>query len=105
MWVQGTGTLTFFSPSGAAGNLESMARGTATDSSGNTYQWNYHQSVQPLRDGAHSKIVDFFVLSGSGPVAGIHSQFIAVIDGTSIEDATEFELLHLLGDPFNCDPL
>jgi hypothetical protein len=105
MWVNGTGTWTFFSPSGAAGNLQSMARGTATDSSGNTYQWNYHQSVQPIGDGAHSKVVDFFVLSGSGPAAGIHSHFIAVINGTSVDEATEFELLHLLGDPFDCDPL
>src|SRR5918911_1706716 len=40
MWVNGTGTWTFFNPTGAAGNLQSMARGTATDSSGNAYQWN-----------------------------------------------------------------
>jgi hypothetical protein len=105
MWVHGTGIWTFFSPTGAAGNLQSMARGTATDSSGNTYRWNYHQSVQPLADGVHSKVVDFFVLSGSGPAAGIHSHFIAVINGTDLEAATEFELLHLFGDPFDCDPL
>jgi len=105
MWVRGTGTWTFFNPTGAAGNIQSMARGTGTDSAGNTYQWNYHQSVQPFGDGTHSKVVDFFVLSGAGPASGIHSHFIAVINGTSVEDATEFDLLHLLGDPFDCDPL
>jgi hypothetical protein len=105
MWVHGVGTLTFFNGTGAAGNIQSMARGTATDSAGNSYQWNYHQSVQPFGDGTHSKVVDFFVLSGAGPAAGIHSHFIAIINGTSVDEATEFTLLHLLGDPFDCDPL
>lgn len=105
MWVRGTGTLTFFSPSGNAGNIQSMANGAARDSAGNTYRWNYHQSVQPIGDGSHSRVVDDFVLSGSGPAAGIHSHFIAIIEGTSIEETQSFELLHLLGDPFNCDPL
>ena len=104
-WVLGTGTWTFFSPTGAAGNIQSMAHGTATDSAGNTYRWNYHQTVQPFGDGSHSKVVDDFVLSGSGPAAGIHSHFIAIIDGTSIDEAQTFELLHLLGDPFDCDPI
>lgn len=105
IWVRGTGTWTFFSPTGAAGNITSMAHGTATDGTGNSYRWNYHQSVQPLGDGAYSRVVDDFVLSGSGPAAGIHSQFIAIIEGTSIEETQSFELLRLLGDPFNCDPI
>jgi hypothetical protein len=105
IWLHGTGMWTFFNPTGAAGNLQSMASGTAIDSSGNSYQWSYHQSVQPIGDGAHSKVVDYFNVSGSGAAAGIHSHFIAIIDGTSVEEATEFELLHLLGDPFTCDPL
>ena len=104
-WLRGAGTWTFFSPSGAAGNIQSMAHGTASDSGGNSYTWNYHQSVQPLPDGAHSKVVDDFVVSGSGPAAGIHSHFIAIIDGTSVEEAQSFVLLHLLGDPFDCDPI
>jgi hypothetical protein len=99
MWVKGTGTLTFFAPTGAAGNFQSMANGSATDSSGNTYRWDYHQSVQPLPDGIHVRIVDFFELSGSGPAAGIHSHFIA------IATETDFVPLHLFGDPFNCDPI
>ena len=99
MWVKGTGTLTFFAPTGAAGNSQSKASGSATDSSGNTYRWDYHQSVQPLPDGIHVRIVDFFELSGSGPAAGIHSHFIA------IASETDFDPLHLLGDPFNCDPI
>jgi hypothetical protein len=99
MWVKGTGTLTLFEPTGAAGNFQSMANGSATDSSGNTYRWDYHQSVQPLPDGIHVRIVDFFDLSGSGPVAGIHSHFIAVASETDID------FLHLLGDPVNCDPI
>jgi hypothetical protein len=105
MWVRGTGTWTFFSPTGEAGNIQSMAKGDATDSAGNSYQWNYHQSIQPLPDGGHSRVVDDFALSGSGPAAGIHSHFIAIITGTDIEETPTFELLHLLGDPFDCDPL
>jgi hypothetical protein len=105
MWVKGTGTWTFFAPTGAAGNIQSMAGGTATDNLGNTYQWNYHQSVQPIGNTGNSKVVDFFKLSGSGPAAGVHSHFIAIIDGTSVDEATSFELLHLLGDPFDCDPI
>jgi hypothetical protein len=105
MWVRGSGTWTFFSPTGKAGNIQSMASGIAVDSRGNTYRWNYHQSVQPIGDGSHSRVVDDFVLSGRGPAAGIHSHFIAIIEGTDIEETQSFELLHLLGDPFNCDPL
>ena len=45
------------------------------------------------------------MVSVSGPAAGIHSHFIAIINGTSVDEATEFELLHLLGDPFDCDPI
>jgi hypothetical protein len=99
MWLKGTGTLTFFAPAGAAGNSQSMANGSATDSSGNTYRWEYHQSIQPLPDGEHVRIVDFFDVSGSGPAGGIHSHFIAI---ASEED---FVPLHLFGDPFNCDPI
>ena len=103
-WVRGTGTWTFFSPTGGAGNLQSMARGTAIDNAGNAYRWNYHQSVQPIGDG-HSRVVDDFLLSGSGPAAGIHSHFIAIIEGTDLEQSPTFEILLLKGDPFTCDPL
>jgi hypothetical protein len=105
MWVMGTGTWTFFSPTGKAGNLGSAAHGPAIDSAGNSYMWNYRQTIQPLSDGIHSRVVDDFVLSGSGPAGGIRSHFIAVIEGTSLETSPTFELLHLKGDPFNCDPL
>jgi hypothetical protein len=105
MWVMGTGILTFFAPTGNGGNLNSTAHGTATDSAGNSYMWNYRQTVQPFGDGSHSRVVDDFVLSGSGPVGGLRSHFIAIIDGDSVEEATTFEPLLLKGDPFNCDPL
>jgi hypothetical protein len=105
MWVKGTGTWSFFNPTGTAGNLNSMASGTAVDNLGNTYRWNYHQSIQPFGDGSHSRVNDDFLLSGSGPAAGIHSHFIAIIEGTDLEETQSFELLHLQGDPFNCDPL
>ena len=98
-WLLGTGTLTFFEPTGKASNFQSMAHGTAVDNTGNTYTWNYHQSVKPFGDGSQVNIVDDFVLSGSGPLAGIHSQFHA----TASE--TDFEFTHLFGDPENCDPL
>ena len=105
MWVRGTGTWTFFEEAGAKGVMNSMAHGTATDNNGGLYRWNYHQSIQPLGDGVHSRVVDEFGLSGSGAAGGIHSHFIAIIEGTSIEETQSFELLHLLGDPFNCDPI
>jgi hypothetical protein len=105
MWVSGTGTWTFFDATGSAGNIQSMANGAATDNLGNTYRWNYHQSVQPIGSSGFSKVVDFFVLSGSGPAAGIHSHFIAVINGTSVDQATTFDVRHLLGDPLDCDPI
>jgi hypothetical protein len=105
MWVAGTGTVTFFEEAGAHGTLNSMARGTATDNQGGSYQWNYHQSIQPLADGIHSRVVDQFGLDGSGAAGGIHSHFIAIIEGTNLEESTTFELLLLKGDPFTCDPL
>jgi hypothetical protein len=105
MWVRGTGMWTLYEPTGKAGNIQSRASGTAVDSAGNIYTWNYHQSIQPIGNGEFSRVVDSFGLSGSGPVGGIRSHFIAIIDGTSIEDATSFEFPLVKGDPFNCDPL
>jgi hypothetical protein len=105
MWVTGTGTLTFFASTGNGGNLNSTAHGTAIDSAGNPYMWNYRQTVQPFGDGSYSRVVDDFVLSGSGPVGGVRSHFIAIIDGDNIEEATIFLPLLLIGDPFHCDPL
>ena len=105
IWVRGTGTWTFFEEAGAKGVLQSMAHGTATDNLGGSYQWNYHQSIQPLGDGIHSRVVDEFELSGSGAAGGINSHFIAIIEGTDLEQTPTFELLLLKGDPFTCDPL
>jgi hypothetical protein len=105
MWVQGRGTWTFFSPTGDAGNLQSEAHGTATDSAGGSYRWNYHQSIQPIGDGTTSRVVDEFVLAGSGAAGGIRSHFIAIIDGTDIETATQFDPVLVKGDPFDCDPI
>lgn len=104
MWVRGTGTWTFFEEAGAKGVINSMAHGTATDNQGGSYQWNYHQSIQPLGNGT-SRVVDQFGLDGSGAAGGIHSHFIAIIDGTDIEQATMFIPLLVKGDPFTCDPL
>jgi hypothetical protein len=105
MWVRGTGTWTLFDDAGVKGVIQSMAHGTATDNLGGSYQWNYHQSIQPLADGVHSRVVDQFGLSGSGAAGDIHSHFIAVIEGTDLEETTSFELLFLRGDPFDCDPI
>jgi hypothetical protein len=97
-WLLGTGTVTFSDPTGKAGNFQSNAHGTAVDNTGATYQWNYHQSAKDLGGGTF-KIVDDFVLAGSGPITGIHSHFIA------IASETDFVPLHLFGDPTNCDPI
>src|SRR5262249_32291033 len=97
-WLLGTGTVTFSDPTGNAGNFQSNSHGTAVDNTGATYTWNYHQSAKDLGDGTF-KIVDDFVLAGSGPITGIHSHFIA------IASETDFVPLHLFGDPANCDPL
>jgi len=97
-WLLGTGTLTFFEATGKAGNFQSMAHGTAVDNTGATYTWNYHQSAKALGGGTY-KVVDDFVLSGGGPLAKIHSHFIAIIS------ETDFVPLHVFGDPENCDPL
>src|SRR5262245_52326202 len=97
-WLLGTGTVTFSDPTGKAGNFQSNAHGTAVDNTGATYTWNYHQSAKDLGDGPF-KIVDDFVLAGSGPITGIHRHFIA------IASETDFVPLHLFGDPENCDPL
>ena len=105
MWVRGTGTWTFFEEAGGNGVINSMAHGTATDNNGGSYRWNYHQSIQPLGDGIHSRVVDEFGLDGSGAAGGIHSHFIAIIEGTDLENSPTFELLLLKGDPFTCDPL
>jgi hypothetical protein len=63
------------------------------------------RASQPLGDGVHSRVVDEFGLSGSGAAGGIHSHFIAIIEGTDLEASPTFEILLLKGDPFTCDPL
>ena len=102
-WVNGTGTITFLETPG--GNINSSVAGTAVDNMGNSYQWSYRQSVKPIGDSGFSTVVDSFGLSGSGPAAGVHSHFIVTIDGTSLDDATVFDLRQLKGDPFDCDPI
>jgi hypothetical protein len=98
MWLRGTGSWTGHD-AGDGGNFNSTAHGTAVDSAGNTYRWNYRQSIQPFGDGSQVQIVDDFVLSGSGPFGGIRSHFIATADAQS------FEPRLWKGDAEHCDPI
>jgi hypothetical protein len=81
--------------------------GTATDSAGGTYRFNYHQaqSVEATTDFPFVvHITDHFNLVGDGAANGIHTFFnIAVL----VTSPTESEVIAGIfrGDPELCDPL
>jgi hypothetical protein len=113
--VEGTATalVVFHESIDATGNfhtvIETTVTGTATDSAGGTYRFNYHQS-QSLSPSADFPFVvtitDHFNLVGAGSANQIHTGFILKVLVTS---PTTEELLFFSaggrGDSSTCDPL
>jgi hypothetical protein len=111
--VSGTGTeiVRAHSSVDAKGNFHehvaTTITGTATDSIGGTYRFNYHnaQTFSPAADFPFVlHITDHFNLVGNGPASQIHTFFNLTFLITGINT---FELLsaHFHGDSETCDPL
>ena len=111
--VSGSGTeiVRAHSSVDATGNFhehfDTTITGTATDSVGGTYRFNYH-NVQTLSPSADFPFVvhitDHFNLVGNGPASQIHAFFNLTILVTGVDT---FEVLsaHFHGDSETCDPL
>jgi hypothetical protein len=87
--------------------LGTVITGTATDSLGGTYRFNYHNSLS-LSAAADfpfvAHITDHFNLVGSGGASQIHTFFNIEVLITG-PDSSEVLSFHSHGDPETCDPL
>jgi hypothetical protein len=86
--------------------IETTITGTATDSAGGTYRFNYHnsQSLSPSADFPFVvTIADHFNLVGNGGANQTHTFFVLKVLVTS-ETTDEILFAHFHGD-LACDPL
>jgi hypothetical protein len=79
--------------------------GTATDSEGDTYRFNYHDAFHAQDAGLPVEILitDHFNLVGSGAANQLHTFFALLLVIT--EGGEEEIFLSVQGDPEHCDPL
>jgi hypothetical protein len=86
-------------------NWPDTISGTAVDSDGNTYRFNYH-NVSSWTEGElpiEIRISDHFNLVGFGPANNLHTFFVARLLIT--EEGDEFVIVAEHGDPPSCDAL
>ena len=88
-------------------NINSRASGTATDSEGGVYKFNYsgHRSDEfpPGDFPVEVKWADHFNMVGAGRTIQVHTGF--VLRGTITESGFEMNFINTYGDPFSCDPI
>jgi hypothetical protein len=92
-----------------------LAKGTATDNAGGTYQFVYHlhlvADVPPSGTPIQVAANDLFMLSGQGQAAGLNVGFHWRWTATALDapdfypPVTNWEQLSTKGDPLTCDPL
>jgi len=92
-----------------------LAKGTATDNAGGTYQFVYHihivVDVPPSGTPVQVAANDLFQLSGQGPAAGLNVGFHWRWTATALDapdffpPVTNWEQISTKGDPLTCDPL
>jgi hypothetical protein len=86
-----------------------LVTGTATDSDGGTYLFNYHNhsSVDIPADGFPFQVTttDHFNLNGQGRANQMHVGFVANATFPSPSDPPIIEFVNVRGDPFLCDPI
>ncbi len=100
--LTGQGTAQFsMTPSG---NLHSVINGTATDTQGHFWRFNYTQNMRPI-GGTAVEVTDHFNLVGSGSPIKLHSHFVADFSSSDIESADLLALKQIHGDPIGCDPI
>jgi hypothetical protein len=112
--VTGTGTADEVSHASVNGQgvvhivINTTINGTATDTAGGSYRFNYHNStkvdVAPTDFPTDEFITDHFNLVGNGSANQLHTHFVLRVHIASPTDMT-FEFVNVHGDPFNCDPI
>jgi len=93
---EGTQTISFTN----SGTFHSDAKGTATDSNGNEWRFNYHQNARVINDAGDTQVVDHFNLVGNGGVIHLHSHFVLVFLGNG-----DVVVKQVTGDSEFCDPI
>jgi hypothetical protein len=87
-------------------NLSSRITGTATDTLGGTYTFNYQLRFKnPIPIPGSGIVIDTFKVTGTGAADGMSTFFRARVTFDSASNIIGFELLEQVGDPFHCDPL
>ena len=91
-------------------NINTLATGSAIDSDGANYGFNYHShasySVAP--GGFPFQVTtytDHFNLEGEGKANQVHVGFVVRATFTSPSDPGTFEFVNMRGTPFFCDPI
>ena len=90
-------------------NRNDLVTGTATDSDGATYVFNYHlhAEIEAPPSGFPFTLAgtDHFNLNGKGNADNLHVGFVARAIFTSPADPPTIEFVNTRGNPFFCDPL
>jgi hypothetical protein len=86
----------------------SLATGTATDSNGASYMFNYHQHLSTqIPSGGFpmtANLTDHFNLVGNGQANQMQVHVVARVTISSPTSFT-FDIINLHGDPGTCDPI
>jgi hypothetical protein len=83
--------------------------GTATDSNGASYKFNYHNhsniTIPPGGFPWSFTTADHFNLIGNGQANQLQVTFVARVTFSSPTDPPDIEFVNERGDPFFCDPI
>jgi hypothetical protein len=86
-----------------------LVTGTATDSNGASYKFNYHNhasiTIPPGGFPQSFTTTDHFNLVGNGQADQLHVRFVARVTIPSPTDPPIIEFVNSHGDPFFCDPI
>ena len=89
--------------------VNNLVTGTATDSEGETYGFNYHNhasfAIPPTGFPFHVALSDHFNLNGQGKANHLHVRFVARVTFISPSDPPLIELISEGGNPFLCDAI
>jgi len=89
--------------------MNHLVTGTATDSNGGTYLFNYHQhselEIPPGGFPFQLTATDHFNLNGEGKANHLHVGFVASATFNSPFDPPIIEFVNQRGNPFLCDPI
>lgn len=89
--------------------MNTLVTGTAVDSEGVTYLFNYHNHASlDIPAGGfpfQAATTDHFNLNGEGKANQVHVGFVARLTFTSPSDPPIAEFVNMRGTPFFCDPI